>query len=101
MLSVTFTILFILAVYFFGKSIRDEFVIEKSQKTLKIAQTIHKNTAIKLNQTQDKLLTKSNQLNEIIEGTTDLIAAIDKDFNLLFFNESFRKDFRKFFGKDI
>ncbi|MGI8670823.1 MAG: PAS domain S-box protein, partial [Aridibacter sp.] len=99
--SVTFTILFILAVYFFGKSIRDTELIEKSHKYLQIEKNERQKTEIRLNQTHNELLTQSNQFNEIIEGTTDLIAAIDKDFNLLFFNESFRKDFRKLFGKNL
>ncbi|WP_019216527.1 PAS domain-containing protein [Legionella tunisiensis] len=42
-----------------------------------------------------------DQLNSIISGTNDSIAAIDKNYNLIAFNPSYAKDFLQLFGKSI
>lgn len=99
--SVTFTILFILAVYLFGNTIKDRFLIEKSLKNLKLEKNQRKKTELQLFQVHDKLQTKTNQLDEIIEETTDLIAAVDRDFCLLFLNKSFSDAFTGIFQNTV
>ncbi len=99
--SLTFTILFILAVYLFGKIIKNRFLIKKSQKNLKLEKHQRKKTELQLFEVHNILQTKTNQLDEIIEGTTDLIAAVDLKFNLLFFNKSFLDAFSRFFQNTI
>ena len=40
-------------------------------------------------------------LSGILEGTADLVAALDHDFRYLAFNRSYREDFRQVFGREI
>lgn len=42
-----------------------------------------------------------NQLNGIIEGTTDLIAALDKEFRFIAFNSAYKQECKRILGKDI
>ena len=49
----------------------------------------------------DELVKSSSKLNGIIEGTTDLISAIDPDYNFISFNKAYKEDVKRLFGADI
>lgn len=54
-----------------------------------------------LQQMQTDLQTAYDQLNAIINNTTDLIAALDPDFRYIAFNRAYQKEFTSIFGQAI
>lgn len=50
---------------------------------------------------EDALRRTHGLLEGIAHGTEDLIAAVDEDFRYLFFNEAYRREFKKLWGLDI
>jgi len=59
----------------------------------------------RLNQKIDAMETSMNftdtLLNGIFQGTQDIIAAYDTDFNLMYFNQSYEHEFNKLYHKNI
>jgi len=62
---------------------------------------------ISRNRFRQRLIMESNaknltiQLKSIIEGANDMIVAVDLQYRYIIFNEAFRNEFKKIFGKDI
>lgn len=54
-----------------------------------------------LRRVQQELESANNRLAGIIEGTTDLIAALDRDFRIIAFNSAYRREFEAIFGRRI
>ncbi len=100
-ISLTISILTLWLIFIFVKTYRDAQYVEKNDEILKKQIDERKRAELALHQTHTQLQTKNNQLNEIIEGTSDQIAAIDNNFNLLFFNNSYQDSFNSIFNIDI
>lgn len=60
-----------------------------------------KKTEQKLREAQQELQLTHHRFKCILEGTQDIIAAYDKDFNLLFFNQAFKKEYEGLFRREI
>ena len=72
--------------------------IQQTNKSLQEEINKREQTKTELHQVHDELVKSSSKLNGIIEGTTDLISAIDPEYNFISFNEAYKKDFRRLFG---
>ncbi|NNE67098.1 MAG: response regulator [Pyrinomonadaceae bacterium] len=83
------------------KSIRSQRTIERTNKALKkeIEKSEKANDSLKA--IHEKLAETNGQLGGLLEGTSDLIAAIDCNYGLISFNESYEKEIESLFGIQI
>ncbi|MFZ5995872.1 MAG: diguanylate cyclase [Nitrospirota bacterium] len=63
--------------------------------------TERKRAEKQLRQAAEDLESVNSRLSGIIEGTNDLIAALDLEFRFIVFNSAYRRAFKNIFGKDI
>ena len=54
----------------------------------------------RLRRSEDELRTATSLIEGITKGTEDLIAAEDKEFRYTYFNDAYRREFRKLWGRD-
>lgn len=72
------SIIFLLFAFLLSrKQSRNQLIVEKNTKTI------------------------ANQLNSLIEGARDMIAALDLNYQYIIFNQSYKNEFKNLFGKDI
>ena len=63
--------------------------------------TERKRNEERLRLSHEALQFANDRLSGILEGTHDLVAALDREFRFLAFNSAYRKEFKKIFGRDI
>ena len=63
--------------------------------------TERKRNEERLRLSHEALQLANDRLNGILEGSHDLVAALDREFRFLAFNSAYRKEFKKIFGRDI
>lgn len=59
------------------------------------------NSAVQLEETNKTLQSTLGLVSSIIEGTSDLIAALDFDFRFIAFNSAYRQEFEDIFGQKV
>jgi len=95
------TILLCWTLFLLRKSRLNAKTIQQTNQTLKDEITKREQTKSELHKVHDELVKSSSKLNGIIEGTTDLISAIDSDYNFISFNKAYKEDVKRLFGADI
>lgn len=75
--------------------------IERTRRRLRREIERQRNTSDELHITHQQLATTSGQLGGILEGTTDLIAAVDTSLRYISFNESYRRNILELYKKEI
>lgn len=101
LIGLTTTILLSWTLILLIKSKKDKREIENINKELKEEISKRQNATSELHVTHQQLSTTSGYLDGIIHGTTDLIAAVDKNYKFISFNESFKQNIKELFGTDI
>lgn len=61
----------------------------------------HKKADLAIRESEARLKQAYNLLDSITNGTELIVAAIDADFRYLFFNEAYKEEIRRLFGKEI
>lgn len=84
-----------------AKSHRNESVVKKTNRALENEIEKRENATNELQSTNQKLSTTSGQLAGIIKGTTDQIAAVDRDLRFISFNDSYKQNNKELFGTEI
>jgi len=87
------------------------YVLRQTQRNSKIIQKTNRDLQkeIEKGKTAENLLTEvhlelgqsSSKLKGIIEGTSDLISAIDCEYRIISFNSAYKKDLKKLFNVDV
>lgn len=95
------TILLCWTLYILQKSRRNSKAIRETNKTLFEEIQKRKTTQTRLNEIHLELGQSSSKLSGIIEGTSDLISAIDLNYKIISFNTAYKTDLKQLFGVDI
>ncbi|MDH3528519.1 MAG: response regulator [Acidobacteriota bacterium] len=83
------------------KSLRSQRSIEKTNQALKAEIEKREKANQALQAIHQKLSATSGQLGGLLEGTDDLIAAVDANYVFISFNKSYRNRIREHFGVEI
>ncbi|NNF00700.1 MAG: PAS domain S-box protein, partial [Pyrinomonadaceae bacterium] len=95
------TILLCWTLFLLRKSRLNAKAIQQTNEILQNEINKREQTKSELHKVHDELVKSSSKLNGIIEGTTDLISAIDSDYNFISFNEAYKDDVKRLFGAEI
>ncbi|MEZ5345206.1 MAG: response regulator [Pyrinomonadaceae bacterium] len=95
------TLLLCWTLYLLQQSRRNTRSIILSNRALK--QEIDKRQETKniLDEVNEELSRSNSRLTGVIEGTTDLISAIDTEYKITCYNEAYRKEAMQLFGRDV
>ena len=83
------------------KSLRSQTQVEKKNRELRDALEEGTKANEELVVAHRELMSKESQLGGFLEGTTDLIAAIDTNYRLLTFNGAYKREIENIFGTEI
>jgi PAS domain S-box-containing protein len=100
-IAVITTLLFFWTLLLLAKSRKDKKALENTKKALELEISKNENATSELHITHQQLSATSGQLDGIFHGTTDFIAAIDRNFRFVSFNDAFRNNIRKLFETEI
>ncbi len=100
-LAAAVTLLLCWTVLLLASSLRNKRVVEKTIRALRKEAEAKEQAHNELRSIHRELSRTSGQLGGLLEGSTDLIAAVDKNYELISFNNSYREIIRGMFGVDI
>ena len=101
MITVLVTILLGWTLWVLVKSLRSQRQIATKNKELEKAISESEEANKELRETHRMLISKDSQLGGFLEGTSDLIAAIDSEYQLLSYNHSYKQEIENHFGIEI
>ena len=99
--GVVVTILLCWTFYVLRQTRRNSKIIEETNRNLQDEIEKGKTTENQLNEVHIELGQSSSKLKGIIEGTTDLISAIDRNYRITSFNSAYKKNLKTLFDVDV
>ncbi len=95
------TLMFCWTIYLLRKSRYNSEIVSVTNSLLTEEIEKGRHTKDVLDEVNEILIHSGSQLNSIIEGSSDLVSAIDRDYKLTCFNKAYFKDTKNLFGIDI
>ncbi len=95
------TLLFCWTLFLLQQSRRNTRSIVLTNRALKKEIDKRQETKNILDEVNEELSRSNSRLTGVIEGTTDLISAIDTQYRITCFNEAYRKEAKQLFGRHI
>ncbi|MCB1025860.1 MAG: PAS domain S-box protein, partial [Acidobacteria bacterium] len=95
------TLLLCWTLYLLQQSRRNTRSIKRSNRVLKKEIQKRQETKDILDRVNQELSRSNSRLIGVIEGTTDLISAIDTNYRITCFNEAYKKEAKELFGRTV
>ncbi len=99
--SVIVTLLICWTLFLLHESRHSSERVNRTKRALDQEKEKRKETKNILDQVNQELNRTASRLSDIIEGTSDIISAIDSDYRIICFNEAYKNDARRLYGVDI